>query len=282
MGKSSSTSEHLETLESEEGVVQAREFENAESAKTIQQSLLQSRQGGYFPMSTEEKAHSRALNRKLDWFLLPLCGLMYLFNGLDRSNIGNAQTDGFTTDLGIPATAINNATSLFFATYVPLMPISAAMSKKVGYTYWLGIILTGWGAMTLGHAFIKTEAQLIVLRLFIGVFEAGFYATVVSYLSLFYPRFDLAFRIAMFSSFYAMAGAFGGLIAYGSFHIDGPLQGWQYSVSVVGYLAYGLTLRLVNRWKAGKIAAMTAEQIEEENLGDERYADTKYTFVYGL
>ena len=48
--------------------------------------------------------------------VLPFCVLIYLLNGLDRSNLGNAQTGGFTKDLGIPADTINTATSLFFCT----------------------------------------------------------------------------------------------------------------------------------------------------------------------
>lgn len=64
----------------------------------------------------------------------------------------------------------------------------------------------GWGILTLCHAFVKTEAQLIAVRLLIGVFEAGFYPTTVSFLSTFYPRFDLAFRIALFYGSYAIAG----------------------------------------------------------------------------
>ncbi|KAL1983800.1 hypothetical protein VTN96DRAFT_9886 [Rasamsonia emersonii] len=53
-------------------------------------------------------------------------------------------------------------------------------------------------------------------------------------------------------------------------------------VSFVGYAGYGIALRVVNCWKARKVAAMTAEEIEEENRGERRYADRKYTFVYGL
>jgi MFS family permease len=202
--------------------------------KEIQQELQASRQGGYIPISAEEKAQHRALNRKLDLYLVPFCALIYLFNGLDRSNLGNAQTGGFTTDLNMPASAINTATSLFFATYVPLQPVSASLGKKVGQSYWLGIIGLGWGILTFSHAWVKTEAQLIAVRLLIGVFEAGFYPTVVSYMSLFYPRYDLAFRIALFYGSYAIAGAFGGIIAYGCFKINGSLLGWQYLFIVEG------------------------------------------------
>jgi hypothetical protein len=44
--------------------------------------------------SPDERASSRRLNGKMDIALLPFLSLLYLFNGLDRSNIGNAETQG--------------------------------------------------------------------------------------------------------------------------------------------------------------------------------------------
>lgn len=38
--------------------------------------------------------------RKLDFYLLPFLSLMYFFNSVDRSNLGNAKTDGMDKDLG--------------------------------------------------------------------------------------------------------------------------------------------------------------------------------------
>jgi hypothetical protein len=37
---------------------------------------------------------SRHLNRKIDIVLLPFLPLLYLLNGLDRPNVGNAETQG--------------------------------------------------------------------------------------------------------------------------------------------------------------------------------------------
>lgn len=181
-------------LDTSAQVAQVLQRVDDKEAGEIQQSLQRSKQGGYVPLTAEERAHHRALNRKFDFLVLPFCVLVYLFNGLDRSNIGNAATNGFTTDLHMPADAVNTATTLFFCTFVPLQPVSVAIGKRVGQAYWLSFIAFGWGILILSHAFIKTESQLIGIRLLIGVFEAGFYPTTVSYLSLFYPRFDLAFR----------------------------------------------------------------------------------------
>ena len=40
------------------------------------------------------RARHRAVNRKIDIALLPFMSFLYLFNGLDRGNVGNAQTQG--------------------------------------------------------------------------------------------------------------------------------------------------------------------------------------------
>lgn len=85
-------------------------------AAAVHDELVRSKAGGYIPLTSEEKHQSRALNLKFDLFVLPFCVLIYLLNGLDRSNLGNAQIGGFTKDLGIPADTINTATSLFFCT----------------------------------------------------------------------------------------------------------------------------------------------------------------------
>lgn len=51
------------------------------------------------PRSPEEIAMNRRINRKMDVALLPLLSLIYLFNGLDRSNVGNAETQGMWRSL---------------------------------------------------------------------------------------------------------------------------------------------------------------------------------------
>lgn len=108
---------HAETVGHTEHVNALDLKEDAkEDVVQLQSALEHSKLGGYFPLTPEEKHRHRALNRKFDLFVLPFCVMVYLLNGLDRSNLGNAQTNGFTTDLGMPATAVNTATSLFFCT----------------------------------------------------------------------------------------------------------------------------------------------------------------------
>lgn len=75
------TLDHVET-----GASDAAEVEPQEGKDNVP--------AGHVPVTSEERALSRALNRKLDFALLPFLSLLYLFNGLDRGNVGNAETQG--------------------------------------------------------------------------------------------------------------------------------------------------------------------------------------------
>ncbi|KAF7561673.1 hypothetical protein G7046_g2451 [Stylonectria norvegica] len=196
------------------------------------------------PLPTSENDHlhlhrmkNRSLNRKLDFSLLPLLSLLYLFNGLDRGNVGNAETQGFTKDIGAKPDDLNEAISLFYVTFVILQPVSAAAGRWVGAKHWIPLLMMCWGVATIVQAYITGRGGLIAIRLLIGIFEAGFYPTSVAYLSFFYPKFDLAVRLALFYGQCAIAGAFSGCISYGVFHIEGGnLRNWQYLFIIEGSL----------------------------------------------
>jgi hypothetical protein len=113
-------------------------------------------------MTPEEAALNRRVSRKMDICMLPLLSLLYLFNGLDKSNIGNAQTQGssslfvaqsssnrhlhvlalgFMQAIGAQPTDLNYATSLFFITFVIFQPISAGVGRWIGPKNWIPIMM---------------------------------------------------------------------------------------------------------------------------------------------
>jgi hypothetical protein len=49
-----------------------------------------------------------------------------------------------------------------------------------------------------------------------------------------------------------------------------------------GYTAYRFTLDAVNRRKMAIVADKTIDEIQAERMGTTRYADRKWTFIYGL
>ncbi|KAK0640587.1 major facilitator superfamily transporter [Cercophora newfieldiana] len=176
-------------------------------------------------------------NRRIDIALLPLLSLLYLFNGLDRSNIGNAQTQGFTDDIGCQPDDFNHAVSLFYLTFVLFQPISAGVGGWLGPKHWIPLMMFVWGTVTFSQAFIWGRGSLITTRLLIGAFEAGFYPTAVAYLALFYYPFDLGLRIGLFYGLYVVANAFSGAMAYAIFQIQIlGVKSWQVLFLIQGSL----------------------------------------------
>jgi hypothetical protein len=65
---------------------------------------------------TQLTIQDKRVNRKMDIFILPILTVLYLFNGMDRGNVGNAATVSFVQDAGLDVNAVNNAVTLFFCT----------------------------------------------------------------------------------------------------------------------------------------------------------------------
>ena len=83
-------------------------------------------------ITTIDAAKERAVVWKLDLHLLPLLAIMYLFNSLDKSNMGNAKTAGLAKDLGLKGHQYNLILSIFYVPYVLTAPFLAAAGKKYG------------------------------------------------------------------------------------------------------------------------------------------------------
>lgn len=162
-------------------------------------------------------ALDRRTKRKLDFILLPFLVLLFLLNSLDKSNVGNAETAGFTRDAGLQPDDLNESMAFFFAFFVGLQPVGAAFGRKFGMRRYVPACMSLWGICTLMHMWITAKWQLILLRIAIATLEAGFYPTAVSYLSLFYTRYEFAVRLGIFYGQLAVSGALGGVMSWAIF-----------------------------------------------------------------
>lgn len=179
----------------------------------------------------------RRLCRKFDIRLLPVLAVMYLFNALDKGNLGNAQTAGLTDDLGIPKAKYNLIVSIFFVPYVVFAPPIAMIGKRFGPARVLPILMLVFGSMTLCTAATFNFGGIFALRFFLGVAESGFFPLVIYYLTTFYRRGELARRLAIFYAASNIANAFSGLLAFGVFQINSHLQSWRYLFIIEGSLS---------------------------------------------
>jgi len=98
--------------------------------------------------------------------------------------------------------------------------------------------MVAWGIVMTLMCLCNTFRGLIAARFFLGLTESGLFPGVTFYLSLWYRRQDVALRIAVFFSAATIAGAFGGILAFGIEHMEGVggLHGWQWIFCLEGLL----------------------------------------------
>ncbi|KAK2816768.1 hypothetical protein FQN49_008003 [Arthroderma sp. PD_2] len=177
----------------------------------------------------------RALCYKLDVRLLPVLAVMYLFNALDKGNIGNAKTNGLDKDLNLADGEYNLILSIFFIPYVLFAPPIAMLGKKYSPARVLPICMFCFGSLTLLSATTYNFSGLFALRWLLGMSESAFFPLVIYYLTTFYRRGELARRLAIFYAASNIANAFSGLLAFGVFQIpSSKLEGWRYLFLIEG------------------------------------------------
>jgi len=183
--------------------------------------------------------------RRVAWRLMPLLGLLYFVNYLDRVNIGFAGPNGMNRELGLTATVFGLASGVFFVGYLLLEVPSNLALHRFGARRWITRILVSWGLVATAMAFTPNATVLIVLRFLLGVAEAGFFPGIILYLTFWFPAEFRARAVGWFMVAVPISTAVGstvsGLIIAGGDGLFG-LSGWRVMFLVEGIPAILLGL----------------------------------------
>ena len=125
----------------------------------------------------------------------------------------------------------------------------------------LPIMAVAFGGISMLCAAATNFGGMMTLRVLLAVSEAACFPGVTYYLSSFYTRGELARRVGIFYAASSIAGAFGGLIAFGVFQLNTSLHGWQILFLVEG----GFTLVVaVLMWAFLPVSVDTAKFLTPE------------------
>lgn len=176
--------------------------------------------------------------RKVALRLAPFLGLLYFINYLDRTNIGFAGPNGMNADLGLTQTTFGLASGLFFIGYLLLEAPSNLALHKFGARRWIARILVTWGIVAALIAFVPGAGTLYVLRLLLGIAEAGFFPGIILYLTFWFPKADRARAVALFMVAIPLSNVIGAplsalLIQHGHELLFG-LAGWRFMFLIEG------------------------------------------------
>ena len=178
----------------------------------------------------DEDAFEEKIYRKVNWRIIPLFILCFLFAYLDRVNISFAKLQ-MQSDLGFSETVYGLGASLFFVGYFLFEVPSNMLLHKIGARVWIARIMVSWGITSACMMFVQTEFWFYTLRFLIGVMEAGFVPGVLYFFTQWYPSNRRARVNSYFKSSICLCGIVGGPIAgliLG--HFDGVMgmAGWRW------------------------------------------------------
>ena len=171
-----------------------------------------------------------ALYRKVNWRIIPLFIVCFLFAYLDRVNISFAKLQ-MQSDLGFSETVYGLGASLFFVGYFLFEVPSNILLHKIGARVWIARIMVTWGITSACMMFVQSEFWFYTLRFLIGVMEAGFVPGVLYFFTQWYPGNRRARVNAYFKSSICLCGIVGGPLAgFILGHFDGlyGMAGWKW------------------------------------------------------
>jgi ACS family tartrate transporter-like MFS transporter len=145
------------------------------------------------PQDGIEKRTIRKLHKRLVPFLL----VLFMFNVLDRNNIGFAALT-MNTDLGISSSQYGLLAGIFFLGYFTFEIPSNLLLHRLGARVWIARILISWGLVASLTGFAHNLAQLDIARFLLGVAEAGFFPGIILYLTYWFPERERARPVAVF------------------------------------------------------------------------------------
>ncbi|BCW36020.1 MFS transporter [Arthrobacter sp. StoSoilA2] len=214
--------------------------------------------------------------RKITFRIIPLIILAYFVAYIDRVNIGMVKKD-MAVDIGLTDVAFGLASGLIFIGLIFFEIPSNKLAHMVGPRRWITRIMASWGVVVMTGALIQIPEHLYLMRVVLGIAEAGMAPAVFLFLAQWFPRQHRARALSAFYLSVPIAMALGspltGWILEATDNLIG-VDGWRWVFLIEGFAAIlvapfvlrGLTDRPSKaKWLTAQEQQWLTETLEDEN-----------------
>ncbi|MHB0790099.1 MFS transporter [Bradyrhizobium sp. 5.13L] len=172
---------------------------------------------------------------KNTWRLVPILGLAYFFNNLDRTSVAFAALQ-MNKAIGLSATQFGWGAGILFLSYCVLEVPSNMIMYRFGARRWFARIMITWGLAAAATAFVVGPYSFYAIRLLLGIFESGFFPGVIWYISIWFPARSRTSVLAWFMTATPLSSLIGNPLSASLLGLDGlwGLAGWQWMFLVEG------------------------------------------------
>ncbi len=172
---------------------------------------------------------------KAAWRIVPFVTFGYLLNYMDRNNVGFAALT-MNRETGLTATQFGFGAGILFLGYSTCEIPSNIALYHFGARRWLARIMITWGIVSAATAFVAGPRSWYVLRLLLGIAEAGYFPGVTYYLATWFPAEYRARMLAWFLIAVPASTVVGGPVSGLLLQMNGVagMSGWQWLFFVEG------------------------------------------------
>jgi len=172
---------------------------------------------------------------KAAWRIVPFVTFGYLLNYMDRNNVGFAALT-MNRETGLTATQFGFGAGILFLGYSTCEIPSNIALYHFGARRWLARIMITWGIVSAATAFVAGPRSWYVLRLLLGIAEAGYFPGVTYYLATWFPAEYRARMLAWFLIAVPASTVVGGPVSGLLLQMNGVagMRGWQWLFFVEG------------------------------------------------
>ncbi|KAL0073944.1 major facilitator superfamily domain-containing protein [Phycomyces blakesleeanus] len=175
--------------------------------------------------------NERSLVKKLDKRLLLFAMFGNLVKTLDNSNLASAFISGMEEELNITGIQYNWMSVLFMIGYLLMQIPSNIMLSKLRPSVYLSCLEVIWCILTIAMACAQNVKTVYLIRLLLGLSEAGFYPGIVFLIGTWYTKRELGKRLALLTIFGSLGSGLSGVIqAIMLKTLDGVfgISGWRW------------------------------------------------------
>ncbi len=179
---------------------------------------------------TPQPALSPSVLSRVTRRLVPFLCLLYIFNILDRSNVGFARLT-MQDDLKMSKEVFDLGYGIFYLGYLLFEVPANLLLRRVGARRWMARIMITWGLVSCATLLVQGAWGFYAVRILLGVAEAGFFPGIILYLTYWYPARERARVMSLFMLGIPVAGILGNPLSGAIMeYMDGQygVKGWQW------------------------------------------------------
>ncbi|KAF3319090.1 hypothetical protein TWF173_003543 [Orbilia oligospora] len=192
--------------------------------------------------------NEKELLKKIDYRIVPIMFACYTMQFIDKVNINYAAVMGLNQDLRLKGNEFSWCATAFFIAFLLAEIPTGIILQKLPTAKYLGFSVIMWGITTACTAACHDFTGLLIVRIFLGAFEAAIAPCLILITSMWYTKSEQVPRMSLWYSGLGIGQIFGGLVSYGFQHVESSFASWR-----VMFLALGGVTIAIGIWTLWKL-----------------------------